>query len=96
MQDEVEAYTDVISERGISHPLMQVPCSTIPSCFFEEGDAIDDDCFGRFKHGTGRQGTATGIGVFGYNYFQIFLAQICTRREWQIDPCKVVCGAVSD
>jgi hypothetical protein len=48
MQDEVEAYTDVIPERGIRHPLMQVPRSPVPSGLFEEGDPVDDNGFGVF------------------------------------------------
>jgi hypothetical protein len=94
MEDKVEADTDVISECGVGNPLMQVTRSAISSGLFEEGNTVDDDRFGRFKHGTGCQRTTTGIGILNYDHLQIFLAQICTGQEQQINPGEVVCGTV--
>ena len=78
MQDKVQAYTDIISERGIGNPLMKVTCAAIPSSLFEEGDPVDDDRLGSFQHGTARQRAATGVGILDYDHLQVFLTQICT------------------
>jgi hypothetical protein len=90
VQNKRKTYTGIVPGGGIGNKLVEIPSSGFFSGFFQEGDTIERHRFRRLDNRRSCHGTAARIGVLGHIYLQILLAQICTRRKWQIDACIVI------
>lgn len=90
MQDKVEADTDIISERGIGNPLMNMTCAAITTALLQEGDTIYGYRLGELR----LQGALAGIYIFLNDHFNILLIQICAWGERQVNACKTICPPI--
>ena len=87
MQDEIQADTDVIPQRRIGNPLMEMTYPGITSRLFQKRDPVYSHTFTWIRC---LQRALAGICIFLNNHIHVFLTKICTCLKRKINAGETI------